>query len=89
MKVPADSVPEFELEDTAEDIQWRREALEREEAQQWREKESRREEVRIEESHSQEEEVAEKTPRTERSATESEAAGGQGGPLQSQYKKGT
>ena len=60
IEVPIDSVPEFELGDTAADIQLRREdreAREREEA--------RREEARAKESHSQEEEHPEKRPRTE------------------------
>ena len=84
--VPTDSFPEFELGDTAADIQQRREereAREREEAQQQREEEARREETRVEETHSQEEGVAGKRPRTEKSDTETEA-----GPSQSRYKKG-
>ena len=44
----------------------------------------------MEESHSpsQEEGHPEKRPRTERSDTETEAAGGEAGPSQSHYKKG-
>ena len=89
MEVPTDSVPEFELGDTVSDIKWRRqkrEAREREEAQQQQqqEEESRREEARADESHSQEEGVAEKKPRRE-SDTDTEAAEGE--PSQSCYKK--
>ena len=40
------------------------------------------------ESHSQEEGVAEKRPRTEKSDTETEAVGGEVGLSQSRYKKG-
>ena len=89
IEVFTDSVPEFELGDTAADIQQRkaeREARQREEAQKQREQEARREEeARMEETHSQEEEVAETRPRTERSETE---ARGEAGPSQSRYKKG-
>ena len=90
--VPTDSVPEFELADTAADIQWRREereAGEREKAQQQREEEARRkEEARTEESHSQEEGHPEKRPSRERSDTDTEAAGGEAGASQSCYKNG-
>ena len=80
----------FELGDTAADIQWRREAREREEAwqQQQREEEARREGARAEESHSKEEGVAKERPRKERSDTETEAAGVEAGTSQLQYKKG-
>ena len=65
-EVPTDSVPEFELGDTAADIQQRRqerEAREREEAQQQQQREeARREEARVEETNLQEEGVAEKGP---------------------------
>ena len=93
IEVPTDSIPEFELGDTAADIQQRREereARDREEArqQQQREEKARREEARAEESHSQEEGHLEKPPRTERNDTETEAAGGEAGTSQSQYKKG-
>ena len=57
IETPTDSVPEYELGDTAADIQWKRKERgtnEREEAQQQREEEARREEARAEESHSQE-----------------------------------
>ena len=52
-EIPTDSVPEFELRDTAADIQQRREereAREREEIQQQRQ---RKDEARAEELHSQ------------------------------------
>ena len=67
IEVPTDSVPEFELGDTAADIKQRRQEREtraREEAQQqqWREEEARSVEARAEETHSQEEGVAEKGP---------------------------
>ena len=66
IEVPTDSVPEFELGDTATDIQWRRKesgAIERAEAQKQREEEARKEaEASAEETHSQEEEVAKKGP---------------------------
>ena len=55
IEIPTDSVPEFELEDTVADIQQRkqeREATQREEAQQQRDKEVGREEARVEETHS-------------------------------------
>ena len=45
-------------------------------------------EARVEELHSQEEGQPEKRPRTERSDTETEAAGGEEGPSPSPYKKG-
>ena len=86
IEVPTDSVPEFELGDTAADIQWRRqegEAREREEAHQQREEEARSEEGRVGESDWQEEGVAEKRPRTERSDIETEAAGEEVGSSQS------
>ena len=60
IEVPTDSVPKFELGDTAADIQRRREqweAREREDAQQQQQSE---EEARAEETHSQQEAVAEK-----------------------------
>ena len=68
IEVLNDSVPEFEMEDTAEDIQCRREereARERdEEAQKQREEEARREEAMREEvTHLQEEGVTEKRDR--------------------------
>ena len=47
-----------------------------------------REEARAKKSHSQEEEVAEKRPRTERSGTETEADGGEAGSHMRRYKKG-
>ena len=78
IEVPNDSVPEFELRDTATDIQQRREdreAKEREEAQQQREEEARG--ARVEEQHIQEDGYPEKRPRTERSDTETEAAAGE------------
>ena len=66
-KVPINTVPEFEPGDTAADIKRRRqesEAREREEeAQKQREERSRREKARMEETHSQEEGVAEKKDR--------------------------
>ena len=67
IEVPPDSFSEFELGDTAADIQCRRlkrEAREREEAQkqQQREEKARREEARVEETHSQEEELQKKVP---------------------------
>ena len=87
--VPTDSVSEFELGDTAADIQWRRqdrEAREREETQQQQQwEEARREEARAEESNTQEEGIPEKRPWTERSDTETEATGGETGPSQSHY----
>ena len=86
IEVPTDSVPEFQLGDTAADIQRRREkreAREREEAQQQREEEARGEGARVEESHSQEEGHPEKRPRSERSDTE--AAGGEVGTSKSHY----
>ena len=46
------------------------------------------EEARAKESHSQVEGQPEKRPRIERHDTETEAAGGEAGPLQSCYKKG-
>ena len=67
IEVPTDSVPKFELGDTAVDIQQRREereAREKEEAQQQREAEARTEEAGAEEPHLPDEGVAEKRPRT-------------------------
>ena len=92
IEVPTDSVPEFELLDTAADIQQRRqdrEARERDEVQQQqqREQKARKEEARAEESHSQEE-GQKKRPRTQRSETETEAGGGEVGKSQSHNKKG-
>ena len=87
IEVPTDIVPEFELGDTAADIQQRREEREARERDEVRQQQQR-EEARAEESHSQEEGVAEKRPRTERSDTETEAAGGEAGASQSHYKKG-
>ena len=57
IEVPTDSIPEFELGDTAADIQQRmqeRETRAREEAQlqQWREEEARSAEARAEKTHS-------------------------------------
>ena len=52
-----------------------------------RQDEARGEEARVEEKHSQNEGIAEKRLRTERSDTETEA-GGEAGPSESQYKKG-
>ena len=57
IEVPTDSVPEFELGDTAADIQQRRqerEATQTEETQQQqqRDKDVRREEARVEETYS-------------------------------------
>ena len=49
IEVPTDSVPEFELADTAEDIQRSREEAQ---IQQQREEEARRGEASVEESHS-------------------------------------
>ena len=74
-KIPTDSFPEFELGDTAADIQWRRverEAREREEeAQKQRGEEARIEEAMREEAiHSQEQGAAEKHARTDKSDTE-------------------
>ena len=93
IEISTESVPEFELGDTVADIQQRREereAREMEEAQQQRQREeARREEARVEKTHSQNEGVAEKRPRTERSETETEAVGGEAGPSQSRYKEGT
>ena len=69
IEVPTDSVLEFELGDTAADIQQmrqEREAREREEAQKQMEQEAKREEARVEETHSQEEGVAEIRGRTEK-----------------------
>ena len=51
IEVPTDSVPEFELGDTAADIhrgRQEREARERKEAQQQQREEARREEARVE-----------------------------------------
>ena len=79
IEVSTDSVPEFELGDTAADIQWGREeraARGREEAQKQREEEARREvEARMEETHLQVEGVAEKRSWTDKSDTETKAGG--------------
>ena len=89
IQFPTDSVPYSYRGYAAADIQWRREAKEREEAQKQRQEEARREEeARPEETHSHEERVAEQTARTKKSDTETESAGGEAGPSQSQYKKG-
>ena len=90
--VSTDSVPEFQLGDTATDIRQRRDEREardrEEEAQRQREQEARMEELaRMEETNSQEEGVAEKRPRSEKSDTETEA-GGEAGTSQSRYKIG-
>ena len=79
IEVPTDSVPELELGDTGADIRWNREereARKREEAQQQREEEARMEQGRVEETHSQEEGVAEKWARTEKIDTEAGAEAG-------------
>ena len=74
--VPTDSVPKFELEDTAADIRKReeREERERKEAQKqrgWGRSGGRRK-ARVEETHSQKKGVVEKRPRTERRDTETD-----------------
>ena len=74
------SVPEFELGDTAADIQQRREereAREREEKAQKQREEARREEARRK-LHLPEEGVAEKNARTDKIDTETEAGGEMG-----------
>ena len=92
LEVPTESVPKFELGDTAADIQWRRQereatervAREREvaEQQQQREEDAKKEEERVEKIHS------EQKPRTEKSDSETKVVGGEAGPSQSRYKKG-
>ena len=80
IEVPTDSVSEFKLGDTVADIQQRRqerEAREREETQQQRKEEASRKKARLGETHSQEEGVAEKRPRTENSCTVAKAVGGE------------
>ena len=77
IEVPTDSVPEFELGETAADILRRRQDRERPERRRKhsnsnRAGETMRKEARGEETHSQEEGVAKK-PRTEKSDTETEA----------------
>ena len=68
--VPTDSAPEFELVDTAADIQRKREEKEARERQK-EEQKQREEEARREEAiHSQEEGVTEKHARTDKSDTE-------------------
>ena len=86
IKVPTDSVPEFELGDTVANIQQMKEekdARERDEAQ--REEESRREETREEETHKRRE--LEKIDSDQKSDTETEARG-EAGPSQSQDERG-
>ena len=66
IEVPTDTPTEVELEDTAADIQWRREerdAREKEEEAQKPREEARREKI----THSKEEGVAEKHASTDRS----------------------
>ena len=86
IEVPTESVPEFELGDTATYIQQRREEREAREREEEAQKQ-RKEEARREETHWQEEGVAEKRARTEKSNTETEA-GGEAGTSQSRYKMG-
>ena len=72
IEVPTDSVLEFNLGDTAADIQWRREereATEREEKTQKQKEEARREEA----THSLEEGLVEKRAKTDKSNTELDA----------------
>ena len=91
IEVPTDIFPEFELRDTVVDLQRgrkERKAREGEEAQQQKEEEVRRKEAKAEELHLQKEGHPEKRPRTERSDTKTEAAGGEAGPSQSRFKKG-
>ena len=64
--VPTDSVPEFELGDTASNIQHGRQGREEAQQQHQREEDVRRAEGSEEESHLQEEGVAEKRPRAEK-----------------------
>ena len=89
-EVPTDTHPEFELGNTAADIQGRRverEAREREEEAQRPREEARREET----THSAEKGVAEKYARTDKSDTEMDTEAG-GEPCTSQsharHKKG-
>ena len=87
IKIKTDSIPEFELEDTVADIQWRREEREGEEAQKQRE-ETRRGET----SHSPEEGVSETCVRTDTSDTEMDTCtegGGEVGTSQSHSRHKT
>ena len=69
IEFPTDSVPEFELVDTASDTQHRREESETKEMEE--EAQKQREEARMEEKrHSSEEGKAEKHTRTDRKDTE-------------------
>ena len=79
IKVPTDSVPEFELGYTVTDLQrnHRRGRQERGRRHSNSNRGRRREEARVEETHSQEEGVAEKRPSTEKSHTETKTFGGE------------
>ena len=90
IEVTTDSVPEFELENTAADIKWRREEREATEREEEAQKQKQEEAMREEATHSQEEGVAKKKrARIDKSYTETEA-GGETRTFQSQsrYKKG-
>ena len=94
IEIPTDTPTDFELGDTAADLQREREEIEqreREEEARKQQREKREEAMREETTHSAEEGVAEKCPRTERSDTEMDTESGREAGtslLQSRHKKG-